>query len=223
MWRIASESEQPEALAFYAGQLINIRFDQGRLHELEPLIAQQVEANPGIPAFRGALTLARSEAGMRDEALEVLAVDSATEFSEIDYDSNWLAGIAIYAEACGILGHRDAAAKLHRLLAPVARPRGVQQRHHVGGLVERLLGNLSRVLGHYDEAKQALARASERHEQMGAPIGWPGRGWISPGCWWKRGGEPARAAPGCSTRRWVPRATSGVLGSSVRRSRCCNE
>ncbi len=192
-WRIASESEQPEALAFYAGQLINIRFDQGRLHELEPLIAQQVEANPGIPAFRGALTLARSEAGMRDEALEVLAVDSATEFSEIDYDSNWLAGIAIYAEACGNLGDRDAAAKLHRLLAP--------WRDHVAfnsattwGLVERLLGNLSRVLGHYDEAEQALVRASERHEQMGAPI-WLARTRLDIArLLVERGGEPARAA-----------------------------
>ena len=192
-WRIASESEQPEALAFYAGQLITIRFDQGRLHELEPLIAQQVESNPGIPAFRGALTLARSEAGMRDEALEVLAVDSATEFSEIDYDSNWLAGIAIYAEACGNLGDRDAAAKLHRLLAP--------WRDHVAfnsattwGLVERLLGNLSLVLGRYDEAEHALVQASERHEQMGAPI-WLARTRLDIArLLVERGGEPARAA-----------------------------
>jgi class 3 adenylate cyclase/tetratricopeptide (TPR) repeat protein len=192
-WRIASESEQPEALAFYAGQLINIRFEQGRLHELEPLIAQQVEANPGIPAFRGALTLARSEAGMRDEALEVLGVDSATDFSEIDYDSNWLAGIAIYAEACGNLGDRDAAAKLHRLLAP--------WREHVAfnsattwGLVERLLGNLDRVLGRYDDAEQELVRASERHEQMGAPI-WLARTRLDIArLLLERGGEPARAA-----------------------------
>src|SRR6185312_4482089 len=35
-FRIATESEQPEALAFYAGQLLNIRFEQGRLAELEP-------------------------------------------------------------------------------------------------------------------------------------------------------------------------------------------
>jgi class 3 adenylate cyclase/tetratricopeptide (TPR) repeat protein len=191
-WRIASESEQPEALAFYAGQLINIRFDQGRLHELEPLIAQQVQANPGIPAFRGALTLARSEAGMRQEALAVLAVDSASAFSEIPYDSNWLVGIAIYAQACASLGEGDAAAKLHRLLEP--------WRDHVAfnsattwGLVERLLGNLDRVLGRYDDAEEALVHAAERHEQMGAPI-WLARTRVDLArLLLARGGEPERA------------------------------
>ena len=168
-FRIASESEQPEALAFYAGQLINIRFEQGRLAELEPLIAQQVELNPGLPAFRGALALARTEAGMRDEALEVLAIDSASGFSEHPYDSNWLAGIAIYAQACSSLGEPVAAAKLYELLEPWG--------DHVAfnsattwGLVERLLGNLARVLGRYDEAERRLVSAAERHEQMYAPV-----------------------------------------------------
>jgi tetratricopeptide (TPR) repeat protein len=168
-FRIASESEQPEALAFYAGQLINIRFEQGRLSELEPLITQQVEQNPGIPAFRGALALARSEADMREEALAVLAVDSASGFSEHPYDSNWLAGIAIYAQACANLAEPVAAAKLHELLAPWS--------DHVAfnsattwGLVERLLGNLDRVLGRYDDAERRLVHAAERHEQMYAPV-----------------------------------------------------
>jgi tetratricopeptide (TPR) repeat protein len=168
-FRIATESEQPEALAFYAGQLINIRFEQGRLAELEPLIAQQVELNPGIPAFRGALALARSEAGMREEALEVLAIDAASGFSEHPYDSNWLAGIAIYAQACSGLGEPVAAAKLYDLLEPWG--------DHVAfnsattwGLVERLLGNLARVMGRYDEAERRLISAAERHEQMYAPV-----------------------------------------------------
>lgn len=167
--RIAAASEQPEALAFYAGQLINIRFEQGRLGELEPLIAQQMQDNPGIPAFRGALALARSEAGMRDEALAVLAVDSATHFAELSYDSNWLTGLAIYAEAVAGLGERDAAARLHKLLAP--------WRDHVAfnsattwGLVERHVGNLDRVLGRYDDAESELRRAAQEHERMGAPV-----------------------------------------------------
>jgi hypothetical protein len=38
------------------------------------------------------------------------------------------------------------------------------------GLVERLLGNLARVLGRYDEAERRLVSAAERHEQMYAPV-----------------------------------------------------
>ncbi len=166
---IATESGQPEAVAFYAGQLINIRFEQGRLGELEPLIAFQVQTNPGIPAFRGALALARAEAGMHAEALEVLEIDAAEEFSGLPYDSNWLAGMAIYAEACALLDDRRAAAALHRLLSPWV--------DHVAfnsattwGLVERHVGNLERVLGRHEQAEHALRRAADRHAAMAAPV-----------------------------------------------------
>jgi tetratricopeptide (TPR) repeat protein len=166
---IAVQSEQPEALAFYAGQLINIRFEQGRLDELEPLIAFQVQTNPGIPAFRGALALARAEAGMRAQALEVMSIDAANGFSELPYDSNWLAGVVIYAEACAGLSDRSAAEALHRLLAPWV--------DHVAfnsattwGLVRRHVGNLERVLGRFGEAEASLRLAAERHAAMAAPL-----------------------------------------------------
>jgi ATP/maltotriose-dependent transcriptional regulator MalT len=62
-----------------------------------------------------------------------------------------------------------AAAKLYELLEPWG--------DHVAfnsattwGLVERLLGNLARVLGRYDEAERRLVSAAERHEQMYAPV-----------------------------------------------------
>jgi tetratricopeptide (TPR) repeat protein len=166
---IAVRSEEPEALAFYAGQLINIRFEQGRLQELEPLIAFQVQTNPGIPAFRAALALARAEAGMRDQALEVLSIDAASGFSELPYDSNWLVGLVIYAEACATLNEPDAAMTLHGLLEPWV--------NHVAfnsattwGLVRRHVGNLQRVLHRYDEAERDLRQAADRHAAMVAPL-----------------------------------------------------
>jgi hypothetical protein len=106
---------------------------------------------------------------MRAQALEVLAIDAATDFSELPYDSNWLAGVAIYAQAAANVGDPEIAAKLHRLLAP--------WRDHVAfnsattwGLVERLLGALDGVMGRYDDAERELVRAADLHEQMGAPI-----------------------------------------------------
>jgi tetratricopeptide (TPR) repeat protein len=166
---VAVANGEPEALAFYAGQLINIRFEQGRLGELEPLIAFQVQTNPGIPAFRGALALARAEAGMHAEAREVLAIDAASDFSELPYDSNWLVGVVIYAEAAALLDEHAAADTLHRLLEPWG--------DHVAfnsattwGLVRRHLGNLERVLGRHDEAERSLREAAERHAAMAAPL-----------------------------------------------------
>jgi class 3 adenylate cyclase len=167
--RIAIASGEPEAAAFYAGQLINIRFEQGRLGELEPLIAAQAAANPGIPAFRAALTLARCEAGMLAEAAEVIATDAAGEFAELPYDSNWLCGIAIFAEACARLGDARAASALHRLLAPW-REQIAFNSATTWGPVERHVANMDRVLGRLEAAEHGLARAAELCERIGAPI-----------------------------------------------------
>ena len=41
-------SGQPDALSYYGAQLVTIRGLQGRTGELEDLIRQQAEANPGI-------------------------------------------------------------------------------------------------------------------------------------------------------------------------------
>jgi tetratricopeptide (TPR) repeat protein len=128
-----------------------------------------VRDNPGIPAFRAALALARSEAGMIDEALEVLAIDAGTDFGAIPYDSNWLAGLAIYSQAVADLEEPEAATKLERLLAPW-RDQVVFNSATTWGLVERDLGNLARVLDRDDEAERLLGHAADRHERMGAPV-----------------------------------------------------
>jgi class 3 adenylate cyclase/tetratricopeptide (TPR) repeat protein len=167
--RIATESGQPEAQAFLVGQLVNIRFEQGRLGELEPTIAAQVDANPGIPAFRAALTLARAEGEDEVGAREVLDVDTANGFASFDHDSNWLVGLAIYAEACGRLGEEAAARALHGKLEPFADQVAFNSAT-AWGLVERHLGTLAGVLGETDEAETRLRAAAARHEEMGAPV-----------------------------------------------------
>ena len=70
--QIATLSAQPDALSFFTSQLTNIRYEQGRLAELQPLIAQVVADNPGIPAFRAVLALACCEGDLDDEARRIL-------------------------------------------------------------------------------------------------------------------------------------------------------
>ena len=185
--QIAMDSGQPEAMAFYVGQLLNVRFEQGRLGELEPMVDAQVQANPGIPAFRAALALARCECGMDDRARELLDADGANAFASLPYDSNWLVGLSIYAEACGRVGSTVAAGALHGLLEPWADQVAFNSAT-VWGSIERHLGNLAAVLGRHDEASERLRRAAERHERMGAPI-WLARTRLDLGR--LPGGEPA--------------------------------
>lgn len=166
---IATRSGQPEAMAFFVGQLLNVRFEQGTLGELEPMVAAQVQANPGIPAFRAALALARCESGMTDQAREVLEAEAADGFARFPYDSNWLVGLAIYAEVCGRTGGAGAAARLHAILEPYAEQVAFNSAT-TWGSVQRHLGNLAAVMGRPAEAQERLRDAAARHEAMGAPL-----------------------------------------------------
>jgi len=167
--QLASASGQPDAMAFYAGQLINIRFEQGGLPTLEPLIADQVEANPGIPAFRAALALARCEVGDLAGAAAVFAQDAGDGFSELPYDSNWLVGLVLYAEVCGRLGDRDAAERLVALLAPWEHQIAFNSAT-IWGAVARPLGRLQTLLDRHSEAEAQLGFAAALHERIGAPV-----------------------------------------------------
>jgi class 3 adenylate cyclase len=167
--QIGTDSGQPEAIAFYVGQLLNIRFEQGRMVELEPLIAEQVEANPGIPGFRAALALARCDGGLDDEAREVLEVDVANSFGSFLYDPSWLVSLAIFAEAAARLEHEGAAAALYPLLEPWEDLVAFNYAT-AWGSIARHLGNLAALLGRHELAERHLQRAAEVHERVGAPI-----------------------------------------------------
>ena len=41
----------PDAMQFYAARLIAVRWHQGRVGELEPLVAQVTADTPGVPGF----------------------------------------------------------------------------------------------------------------------------------------------------------------------------
>jgi predicted trehalose synthase len=103
------------------------------------------------------------------EAAEAMAIDSAAGFAEMVYDSNWLCGIAIFAEACAQLGDAGAAGALHQLLAPW-REQIAFNSATAWGPVERHVGNLERILGRLDVAEDCLVRASDLCERIGAPI-----------------------------------------------------
>jgi len=167
--RIAQESGQPEAQAFLVAQLLNVRFEAGTLPELEELVAGQVAANPGIPSYRSALALTRAEAGNHDGARQLLEDEAVDAFARLPYDSNWLVGLTIWAEACSRVRAAGPAEVLHRLLEPWADQVAFNSAT-VWGSVQRHVGSLAAVLGRADEAQHRLRDAASRHEAMGAPI-----------------------------------------------------
>jgi tetratricopeptide (TPR) repeat protein len=170
---IATASAQPDALPFFTSQLTNIRYEQGRLAELQPLIAQVVAENPGIPAFRAVLALACCEGDLDDEARRLLGHETATAFGELPPDVTWLPGLVIYAEVAAHLQDRGAATVLYDLLLPWAG-QVVFSGVSAWGCVDHHLGAVAGVIGRFAEAEEHLRRAAELNAGLRAPI-WAAR------------------------------------------------
>jgi tetratricopeptide (TPR) repeat protein len=167
--QIATASAQPDALSFFTSQLTNIRYEQGRLAELQPLIAQVVADNPGIPAFRAVLALACCEGDLDDEARRILAHETASAFGELPPDVTWLPGLVIYAEVAAHLQDRPAAEVLYEKLLPCAG-QVVFSGVSAWGCVDHHLGAVASVLGRYTDAEEHLRSAAAANAELRAPI-----------------------------------------------------
>jgi class 3 adenylate cyclase/tetratricopeptide (TPR) repeat protein len=162
---VGRHSGQSDALTYYAGQLLAIRYDQGRLDELVTVLEQAVSQSPRIPAFRATLALAYCEAGRLGDARPMLA---AADFDELPVDLGWTTGMAFWAEVAARLEERPAAAALRERLAPFP-DHLVFNGLFVFGAISRSLGLLTAVEGDLDQAESLLARAAATHERIAAP------------------------------------------------------
>jgi DNA-binding CsgD family transcriptional regulator len=165
---LAQRSTQPDALPFYITQIASIRWQQGRLPELAPLLAQALDQYPGLPAFRSLVCLSHALAGDHAYAGEVLAIDTATGFGDLPRDPIWIAGAVTYAHAIAELGDRDAAATVHAILDPY-RGQLASTSISVWGLVDHALGRLELLLGEDDRGQESLRRAIADYTRMPAP------------------------------------------------------
>jgi predicted ATPase/class 3 adenylate cyclase len=160
--QLGQAAGQPDAFIVYAGQLGLVRFFQGRLTELEPLLAAATEAAPALATFRAGLAVLYVELGRRDEALALLEELAVDDFGAIPEDLVWLTGVAFCAHACGRLAHRASAPVLFEQLMPYSG-RFITEGPSFLGAVDRYLGVLASVLERWDEADDYFQRALDEH------------------------------------------------------------
>ncbi|MGH7855868.1 MAG: hypothetical protein ACREQY_00950, partial [Candidatus Binatia bacterium] len=154
-----------------AAQVFLLRRAQGRIEEIEPMIASAVERYPGIPAFRASLALVRVELGRNEEARLQLERLAADEFAALPRDGTWLSAMTALAEVAAALGEQRHAAVLYDRLEPYGgRYVVVSFGHGCEGAVSRFLGLLATTLSRFDEAERYFADARARHTRMGAPL-----------------------------------------------------
>jgi hypothetical protein len=175
---LGTESNQPDAAAVFAGQLFLVRFDQGRLDEIEALVASAAEQFPEIAGLRGLLALARCETGNLEQARVMLEDVAADGFASIPYDQLWLVTLTQWAMVAEHLGAPAPAAAAAERLEPWRRQVAFTGAH-VFGSAALPLALCESVTKRFDLAEQHFADALETHDRLGAPV-WSARtrlGW----------------------------------------------
>jgi len=157
------------AMAGYVAQMTVVRWLQGRLEELEPVIAAAAQQLPDIPAFRCSLALLYAEAGRDEEAKRALNDLAPDRFSALTLDGFWLVAATRLSDACALLGDAHHASILYELLLPYEGRCIVSGgAASASGSTTRCLGALAAAVGRWDEAERHFNDALEQNERMGA-------------------------------------------------------
>ena len=168
--QLGTDSGQPDAFAFYGGQLIWSRVQSGRVGELVPLVADSVTQNPGVAGFHAALAMAHLHAGEAAEGSRLLEEAATAGFERLSVDIAWTIAVVMYALAAIELEAEGPAAQLTALLVPYHGQVAFQGAISQDALAV-YLGGLSAVLGRYDDAERYFAEAADLHERGGMVYG----------------------------------------------------
>lgn len=167
---LMQHAEHPVALQGCLNQLSAVYWDQGRFGELERLLEAGAEQLPFIPGQRAMLAYFYAEVGRVDDARAEIERLSADAFGGVPRDTNWLAYMALLANACALIGDSTHAPALYTRLLPHAGNLVVTRSGPVClGSVSLYLGLLAGVMGRWDEALAHLDEALAVHVRVGSP------------------------------------------------------
>jgi class 3 adenylate cyclase/tetratricopeptide (TPR) repeat protein len=168
-YELGVEAGEPDALTIFGTQLILLRWAQGRMTEVEELVAGLLRDNPGLPGIRPALAHLYVEIDEHDKARALLRDAVASRFRDHPIDALWRGAIGDWAEVAVEVEDPEAAVLLYDLLEPWGDQfafNGASTR----GPVAHELGGLARVLGRLDDADRHLATALELCQRMRCPF-----------------------------------------------------
>ena len=163
-----TENGEPDAFTVYGVELANVRFHQGRLHELIPLMEQALADTPTLHAYRAILALAHARAGDTDQAQRMLDEERTAGFPMPD-DLAWSTGLANWADTAARVGEAHAATFLRERLLPY-HDQIVTTTSTIQPAVCHYLGLLDHLSGRYDDAEQWFTEALQLHERLQSPI-----------------------------------------------------
>jgi DNA-binding CsgD family transcriptional regulator len=172
--RCGTRFDRANASGVFGVQMFTIRWQQGRLGELAPVLRQFLVSESQVATWRPGLSILHCELGARNEAHELFEKLAADGFAGIANDAIRIASLAYLAEVCVWLGDAARAAQLFELLLPYAERNIVFGAHTASfGAAARLLGMLATTLQRWDEAEQHFEFALAFDARTG------GRPWLA--------------------------------------------
>jgi class 3 adenylate cyclase len=160
---------EPNTVQAGAVVLFELRRLQGRLGEMGHTFEEFARAYPAVVAWRAAVAVALTEAGMEERARAEVRELARDDFDAMKRDANWLIGMVCVALVSVRLGERAVAATVYRLLEPYAdRNVVVGGGWACEGSASLYLGYLAAHLGRYERAERHFRVALEMNERIGA-------------------------------------------------------
>ena len=108
---------EPAVTAIYGACLIVLRYEQGRLGEMEEILAGMLESLPTVKTLPGVLALICCANGRLDDARRYLELACAADLSDAAHDFDRVTTLVIFAWAAALLGDRARAGAIYDDLA----------------------------------------------------------------------------------------------------------
>jgi tetratricopeptide (TPR) repeat protein len=162
------ESGQPDAEWFNTALYAGIRYEQGRLGELEAVLRETAERLPAVPFFRALLALALCELDRRDDARLAFAPLTGADPGDLIFDYYASPTAALLATVSAELGQADVANRLVEIITPYGDQVASHPMVSFGSFAHHL-GLLSATLERFSDAEAHFRSAAAAHERLGAP------------------------------------------------------
>ncbi len=147
-----------------------LRWEEGRLPDMEGLVARSVSEYPGYGLFRCLLALVHAEGGRPGQATALTREVLEAGDNALALNNGWLFGMTTLAEVAHQIQDGDLAERLYSRLAPFHHLVAAAAGEVIGGSVSRSLGQLAATQGRYADAEQHFTDALSVHRAMGANV-----------------------------------------------------
>jgi eukaryotic-like serine/threonine-protein kinase len=146
--------------------MVAIRWQQGRLGELQQTVRAHGDRYPSVARWRNALVAA--ELAEERTARAEIERHARSGFAGLPRDGLWILHLCALAEACSLIRDQQRAAQLYDLLSPYAERNAISLSTMPFGPVALRLGMLAALLERWEEAERHFEAATERSGRLGA-------------------------------------------------------